>query len=89
MLWQIKSPRPQNKKYPNAFSYSGSVQSRKSRYMDSHSNGNSNERSYERQQSTSSPAWNNGPQSSVKSFNGMDIYILVNIVKTIFPFSSY
>lgn len=42
--------------------------------MDSHSNGNSNERSYERQQSASSPAWNNGPHS-VKSFNGIYIYI--------------
>lgn len=49
---------------------SGAAPPRKSRYMDSHSNGNSNDR-YDRQQASSTPAWNNGLPPSVKSFNGM------------------
>lgn len=48
------------------------MSSSKSRYMDNHNNGSSNDRYSDRQTSSSSTAaWgnpNNGPQSSVKSF---------------------
>lgn len=51
---------------------SGSISSTKSRYMDNHNNGNSNDRYSDRQTSSSSTsAWgnpNNGPTSTVKSF---------------------
>lgn len=50
------------------------MSSSKSRYMDSHSNGGSNDRYSERTSSSSSSAWanpNNGPPSSVKSFGGI------------------
>lgn len=48
------------------------MSSSKSRgYMDNHSNGNSNDRYSDRPSSSSTPAWANGPASSVKSFNGM------------------
>lgn len=42
--------------------------------MDNHSNGGSNDRYSDRTTSSSSSAWanpNNGPQSSVKSFGGL------------------
>lgn len=48
--------------------------SSKSRYMDNHSNGGSNDRYSDRTSSSSSSAWanpNNGPPSSVKSFGGL------------------
>lgn len=54
--------------------FRGSITSSKSRYMDNHSNGGSNDRYSDRTTSSSSSAWanpNNGPQSSVKSFGGL------------------
>lgn len=50
------------------------MSSSKSRYMDNHGNGSSNDRYSDRTSSSSSTAWgnpNNGPPSSVKPFGGM------------------
>lgn len=54
----------------------GSMSSSKSRYLDNHSNGGSNDRYSDRTSSTSSSAWanpNNGPPTSVKSFGGLPV----------------
>lgn len=66
------------------------MSSSKSRYIDNHSNGASNDRYSDRTSSSSSSAWanpNNGPPSSVKSFGGLqsvtnDVWVSQNVFQS-------